>query len=879
MQTFKVRKIVQVLGYSLFLTLAACSDDLSQEQENLIQVQAYLGLAEVYMNQGQFRASVIETQNAFDLMPRNADVLSFIGRLYLEIGDLNQATRQIDTAVEISPDSAELKLLKVETLLASNKLNEGMALLNATSVPPELGAQKAFLLGSLHASAGNNEAAETAFTEALALDNAHAPALIGLARLAYLSGNSADVSTFTDRAASAAGDDPDVWIWKGQLALLQEDYAASEAAFKEALDIMAAYDIMTVKKYTTLQSILIPLRALQKNDEALVYSGILANTPQGQFTTAFNNALSLFQQGAPDQAEVALSSLLETAPDHPASNILLGLTKYTEGNFSEAERLLSQYVQADTASPQLLAALAQTHLQMNRPEQALAVLRQAAEASPDNASILAMIGTIQRGTGDLSGALATMNSALAIDPDSTDILLGIAGTYVLMGDDANAVSSLEKAIAIDPAANQPKSALLSLLSSREDLNAAKQQIDSWLAEDPDSADNNIFAGFLALRQEDTSAARRYFENVLATDPTHLSAQLYLARVDVAEQEYSDAQARFNAILAEHPDNPDAVGGILALGNVTGSEAASIQNIEQVIAANPTEFVPLLVLGQYYLLANDLPKAVETAEKAFAIGQNTFTQALLIDALTRSARETMQAGNTSSGSPFLARVLEIQNNNVEAHFLLANIATAEGNYLRAMDEVTLIRNLQPDNAISHELEGDVLQTQGKNAEALAAYQAGWAKQKTASLGLKTFQLMKTQNQIDQGIRFLQDWAAEVPTELTPPLLLGMEYQATNRNGDAIESYENAYKLDQSNLVVLNNLAWLYQDTVPARALELSARAASLFPQNPDVLDTYGWILYKQGNTATALTQLENAARLAPDVTSIQEHLSVVRSEQQ
>ena len=76
-------------------------------------------------------------------------------------------------------------------------------------------------------------------------------------------------------------------------------------------------------------------------------------------------------------------------------------------------------------------------------------------------------------------------------------------------------------------------------------------------------------------------------------------------------------------------------------------------------------------------------------------------------------------------------------------------------------------------------------------------------------------------------------------------------------------------------MLNNLAWIYQDSQPARALELAARAAELFPENADILDTYGWILLKQNQREQAIQMLERALELAPDSESIAEHLAQAR----
>ena len=77
------------------------------------------------------------------------------------------------------------------------------------------------------------------------------------------------------------------------------------------------------------------------------------------------------------------------------------------------------------------------------------------------------------------------------------------------------------------------------------------------------------------------------------------------------------------------------------------------------------------------------------------------------------------------------------------------------------------------------------------------------------------------------------------------------------------------------MALNNLAWLYQDSEPERSIELATRAAELYPDNADVLDTYGWILLKQNDREHATQVLERALELAPESTAIAEHLEQAR----
>src|SRR5690606_22475519 len=223
------------------------SDDFDQ---NLVQVQAYLGLAEVYKDQGQFRAAIIETQNASALLPQNTDVQAFIADVYLEIGDVNSAINQLEAAVAQRPDSVQLQLLLAKAYLVSNRVTEGLAIVEPMETNGENLLERNWLLGNLQAASGNNQAAESTLQDVLATDPNHVPALISLSKISFLNGQTNAARDYLRQATDAAGaSDEDVWIWQGQMAMLEEDYPAAEAAFFEALDIMALYDIMTAKRF------------------------------------------------------------------------------------------------------------------------------------------------------------------------------------------------------------------------------------------------------------------------------------------------------------------------------------------------------------------------------------------------------------------------------------------------------------------------------------------------------------------------------------------------------------------------------------------------------------------------------------------------------
>jgi Flp pilus assembly protein TadD len=61
---------------------------------------------------------------------------------------------------------------------------------------------------------------------------------------------------------------------------------------------------------------------------------------------------------------------------------------------------------------------------------------------------------------------------------------------------------------------------------------------------------------------------------------------------------------------------------------------------------------------------------------------------------------------------------------------------------------------------------------------------------------------------------------------------------------------------------------------SEAATLSERAYKSAPRDAAVIDTRGWILYRQGSADRALPLLEEAASLAPSTAEIQYHLGVV-----
>lgn len=875
MNTYTVARVV-TLSTILMLGLAACRQ-AEDENTGQLEADAYLNVAELYKNQGQFRAGIIEAQNALQAFPEYDKTRRFIAQLYIEMGDSVSAQELLEQLLSANPEDSEATLLLAESQM--NAGNPTLALETLVDLQLESDAdrvQSHWVAGNAYARINNQVAAQEALNSALEINPEHTPSLVTLSILEFQTGNEFGSQQFLDRAIAADSTNLDMLIWQGQFATLREEYAESETAFFAALQIMGEYDTMTAKRMSVMRSIILPLQMQQKNDEALRYSQIIAETPQGQLQDSFTNAMSMFQEGDYVQAEQAISSLLSQAPDHAGSNILLGLTQYAQGNFQGAESSLAGLVDAETSSPEVIKILAATHLRLGQPERALSTLQEAAVLYPDDGSLLAMLAITEQDMGNIELSIELFQQAMDLEIESADLHFALAGSYFMIEDSESSIEQLQRALEIDPEYDSAKSTLIDLLMNAERADEASALIDDWLQRDSGSVLNNNVAGRMEFNRSNLAEASSYFDTSLQLDTNNAEARLFLSRIAIQEEDYSAAEEQFSQVLANFPANPEALSGLLALGDLTDTSTQKIAAISRIIEEQPAEFIPALVVAQYHLSRSEFGEALPYAETAYGRNVNDYTENTLVELTVQLAVQARVSEDLDRAKELTADALALQPENVQVLILAAGLESQEGDYSAAMLYIDRIKVAQPEGStLGIELEGDLAAQQLEFETALTAFQQAWDITTSPGLGVKIHRSLNTLERPDEALQFLESWVADFPNEPAVNLLLGMSFQENSEDSAAIDAYEVAYLQEPDNIVALNNLAWLYQDSDPERAVELATRAAELYPENADVLDTYGWILLKQNDKDHAVQVLERALELAPESAAIAEHLEQAR----
>ncbi|MCU0898183.1 MAG: tetratricopeptide repeat protein, partial [Burkholderiales bacterium] len=196
--------------------------------------------------------------------------------------------------------------------------------------------------------------------------------------------------------------------------------------------------------------------------------------------------------------------------------------------------------------------------------------------------------------------------------------------------------------------------------------------------------------------------------------------------------------------------------------------------------------------------------------------------------------------------------------------------AAGRVDDALKEARDVQKARPKEAIGFAMEGDVLATQKKFAEAAKAYEEGFKRQPANGLVIKQHQLLAAAGQSAQADAVAAKWLKENPKDPAVRLYLADVELRKKDYRAAARYYREAIAIQPDNALALNNLAWVTNELKEPAAMGYAEKAYGLAPGNAAIADTYGWLLFGKGDTKRAVEILGKAAAAAPNAAEIRLH---------
>jgi len=269
---------------------------------------------------------------------------------------------------------------------------------------------------------------------------------------------------------------------------------------------------------------------------------------------------------------------------------------------------------------------------------------------------------------------------------------------------------------------------------------------------------------------------------------------------------------------------------------------------------------LIATGQYQRAVSVLTRLLEIDPES-AIARVLLAQAHLQMGGVQNAREVLQ------------QVLMQQPDDIPALALITKIELLSGNLGQAMRHSQRIQEEYPELYLGYQLQGDVWVAKKNDIEAGRQYEQAWERMPRSDLAISRAEVALRSGDDEAAVEPLLTWLAEHPGDVSVRRFLGATYYDTGQAEQAAAEYLKVLVINPDDAVALNNLAWIYFQVKNPEALTMAERAYRLDPDNPGVLDTYGWILVHQNDIDRGLRLLGEASRQLPGEAGVSYHFAV------
>ncbi|MGB5473179.1 MAG: XrtA/PEP-CTERM system TPR-repeat protein PrsT [Gammaproteobacteria bacterium] len=878
----------------LVLSLLACSDWFMDEQQLMQKAADYLA------NRNS-NAAVIELKNVLQANPDNARARYLLAGINLDYGDYEAAAKEFRRAESAGWNREETRLGVARALLGMGLYSE---LRDATQPEDSWTATGRANLLALQAVAeaglDNPDRASLLVEQATQL----APTALQVQKvriqLHILSEQLAEVRDILNSAVESYPDDQELLLLDGSLYQYTGDVNAAADSYQRVMDIDPPGFISVYGRNARLQLAELQIMAGKNPLAEATLKPLYGRDPNDPIVNYLRGVLA-FERGDYEKSGELLLKVLKLAPEHNPTRLLFGTVSFARQNFEQAAYFLSKYLAAEPENIAARKLLARSKILLGQHEEAGVILQSAITEDSQDAELLALAGLSELGRGEKQAGIAGLQKALSVSPDSVDIRTELARAYLDSGDSGLAISELRSILTAGGERRQTQALLVLAHLGAGELSEAISLVLTMVEDDPQDQVRLTLAGNVFAASGDRAEARRYLQRALASKPEFQPALLSLANLEELEGNYQAASDIYLKLVDQREASALPMLALARVAEAQGDIEAMVDWLKRAADHAPDDVKPRLYLAEYYLRNSNILMAQSHANAALKIAPRQPEVLLLQARLLMAGKDyraaitplsdlvAMQPGLANArvllGECYLelGRVAEAREqlelaldgspDNVPAQSLLVQLEIAGGAIDRALELCQRIQQQRPEFYLGYELAGDAYMAKGDFETADREYARARDRQESVELVIKQADNASRQGKHAVAVGYLQDWLSGHPDDVQAMQYLGITWQNTEQTELAISQYERVLAIDPDNTVALNNLAGLYQQAGKAEALGLAKRVWQLAPDNPGVMDTYGWLLVQQGSLQEGRQILERAVKLLPDNAEVRYHHAV------
>ena len=484
--------------------------------------------------------------------------------------------------------------------------------------------------------------------------------------------------------------------------------------------------------------------------------------------------------------------------------------------------------ESDTSEASAHILQAEMALQRNEYLRATVEYRKAAEQS-ENVEIARKATRMGFSYGFNDEALLAAKRWVKLDGKSDEARAFLGQLYFRVDDLRNARRQFERLIKAEP--DDPGKRLLSLLGYLADERQPQRadKLMRALAKPyPDSATAHYAVAVLALQSGDVEYAKERATRSMKLDPTYTRPKLLFARALMFEGKKDEAIEYLALMIGDSPQpDPDARMELALMYMLADRDDDALSQVNQVLLEQSGRLDALRLMAIINFRLERLDAAWDDFNDLLASGQYR------MDALY-----------------YLARISDYREQYDRAVRLYSEVKFGS-NALFAQRRASMIQAHQLDD-----VDGAI--------ELLDSYAEASPANAVEVVALKA-QLLASLQRYDEGLE-LFDKAVEYRPD-SEALALGRAelLLRIGREDEAVTAYRGAVKRWPESSISLNALGYTLADRTDRyeEAEKLIRKALKIDPNNPAIIDSLGWVLYKLGDHDKALLELRRAYQAFED----------------
>lgn len=774
-------------------------------------------LGETYLAQGFGAGAVKELEKAYKFKYDQNLVIPSLARAYI-LTTSDEDVLDLDKDFSTLSDESKIHYLAYKTLAAIRTSNIDLAKASVELADSILPNNSYTLLANayLKMSEGDLESAKGAVNNTLTILPDQIDAVLLQAQIHTALREHAEATELYLRYAKLQPKSNLVILLLAQSLLQEKKFLEAE---RYADSILSAAPNQPLAHYIKAMSQF----ELKNYQKALEHSESALRAKFNQAQLKLIGGVSAYFLGNYEQSYFHLEAIVKfLAPEHPARK-MLAVSQLQLGMVSEISETLEGFNSTTKEDDKFLSSLSYQLAELGAFDDAKEIAQHATSKAPENAEQNMRDGILKLMLNDPSG-LQNLKEAVALQPDFLGAELALAYAAI----------------------------------QSKDYTQAIEISNQWKEKYPDKPGSYNILAAVYLKQGLTEKAKVVLNQSLEISKKNVFAFLELTNLAMLEKNVDEAKRLSNIAVQEFPNNTNILRQYFSINN----NEEAFERIKELYKLDKKNVAIGLLYTELLIKAKKFTEAVNVID-VYETSVKTPKKLWQLKVISHNGLKNINRAQT-----ILEDWMKTNPYHVEPIILLADF------YSRKRDTDAAL-NLVNKALRSHHTNNSVLQM-GKMQLLIDKKSTSEAKsyfEEIKPLGMKESVAQGIEGKIAllekdyrKATKLLSLFYKTQPTSRNA-ILLSTALQGDNKNNEAIlhlESYLEKNENDQNVRAVLANN---YINGYPKKAIKAYKIVLEQFPSNVLVLNNVAWLSMEQNNLDEALSFSERAFKVAPEVVNV------------